>query len=326
MDLRDRQAAWKRRVQGFIHIQSFTVVLFSSSHNLKLCTNWSTFPRTNSSWILNAPKSSALLADKRLWKRRAILRVCLFLRKSLLPRLRTSCGSVLWQVFFPNLFYPGPFGTFLRFGQIPEHFERDAFLFLWCTDKHRPLLFSSLFPPFLLFRQIRTSNVGLLPVKWNWRRRGSVMASTHFPFSKCGDEMKHAKKITFVFAVTMLFTEPTVESRQKSTFWAVLGRGSSPGGRLKCCSRFRWEITRRTEIHSGRVGTLWLISDTHTENNMYSHLQMTSQHPLLTCRISGKNLRGKSSKRRTFFFFLWKHKWYKQCVVLWRNLLWSKIR
>lgn len=42
---------------------------------------------------------------------------------------------------------------------------------------------------------------------------------------------------------------------------------SSPDGRLKCCPRFRWEITRRTEIHSGLVGTMIDFWHTHTHTH-----------------------------------------------------------
>lgn len=38
-------------------------------------------------------------------------------------------------------------------------------------------------------------------------------------------------------------------------FGQFLVRVSSPDGRLKCCSRFRWEITNQTKIHSGHMGT-----------------------------------------------------------------------
>lgn len=109
MDLRDRQVVWRRS-------ESFTVVLLWSSHQTSLlisfCTNLSTFTNTHSSRIPNvniwnelislmrASFPLRLLADKRLSNVGKIQRACLFLHKSVLPRLRTSCGSILLQVFF----------------------------------------------------------------------------------------------------------------------------------------------------------------------------------------------------------------------------------
>lgn len=86
-------------------------VMVFSSNNLKFCGNLRTFTNTKSSRIFNVNiwKTSPcvcsaclmraslllwLLVDKRLSNIGKILRACLFLHKSVLPRLRTSCGSI----------------------------------------------------------------------------------------------------------------------------------------------------------------------------------------------------------------------------------------
>lgn len=104
-DLRDRQAFWKRSES--VRSSIFRVMVFTSNR-LKFCNNLNTFTNTKSSRILNVniwKKSSSvcsacfmrastllcLLADKRLSNVGKVLRACLFLHKSVLPRLRTSC-------------------------------------------------------------------------------------------------------------------------------------------------------------------------------------------------------------------------------------------
>lgn len=139
---------------------------------------------------------------------------------------------------------------------------------------------------------------------WSWRETEAHEALSRLPstsiFKTRRRNEEHQENHLWVPGLSrraFFFIEP---ARQKSTFRAVLGGASSPDGRLKCCPGFLWEITRKTEIHPGLVGSAWLICDTHRTQRVHN-LTLTPEPSLLTCTIRASDIR---HPKTTFFWIL----------------------